>query len=349
MSDWVRIDGSEGEGGGQLLRTSLTLSMLTGRRFEIVNLRAGRKKPGLRPQHLTCVRASAKICSAAVEGAEIGSRAVRFEPGSVRPGTYSFDIGTAGSTSLVLQTLCLPLALAPRRSIVTLTGGTHVPFAPTYHFIERQWAALLRRVGIEVEVHLIRAGYYPAGGGEVRATVRPATSVAPLVLGPRGELERLEGLSTVSNLDRSIAQRQRARALQRLEAAGLSAGIELADLPSPGKGTMLMLLAEFGGGGRACYTALGAPGKRAERVAEEACDAFLAFLESRGAVDAFAADQLLLPLAVASGPSEFPVPAVTSHLVTNARVIERFLPCTIQISGEPEGEESVRITPAGTA
>lgn len=345
MSELIRIDGSEGEGGGQVLRSALSLSMVTGKAFEIVNLRAGRRKPGLRPQHLLCVKASAKICSAATEGAKLGSRTVRFEPGSVRSGTFAFDVGTAGSTSLVLHTLWLPLALAPRRSIVTLTGGTHVPFAPAYHFLERQWAALLRRLGVELELEIRRAGYYPAGGGEIRARLPAAGRIRPLRLGPRGALERLEGTSLVSNLPRSIAERQRRRALSRLEAEGLAAGIELAELPSPGKGTLLMLLATHEGGGRACYAALGAPGKRAERVADEACDLLLDFLGTRGAVDQFSADQLLVPLALADGPSEFPVSAVTSHLATNARVIERFLPCAIRIDGEPGAEGRVAIAP----
>jgi RNA 3'-terminal phosphate cyclase (ATP) len=345
MSDVLRIDGSEGEGGGQLLRSALTLSTITGRPFEFINLRAGRKKPGLRPQHLVCVKASAKLTSGEAHGAAIGSQTVCFQPGPVRPGTYRFAIRTAGSTSLLLQTVVLPLALAPKRSILTLSGGTHVPFAPPYHYLARQWAVLLRRIGIEADLTLSQAGYYPEGGGEVRAKIQPAASVAPLQLGRRGALKGLEGLSTVSNLDRSIASSQRRQALQQLDAAGLAAGIEVRELPSPGKGTMLLLLATFEGGGRSCHTALGARGKPAETVADEACDELLAFLGTQGAVDAHAADQLLLPLALADGPSAFPVPAVTSHLVTNARLIERFLDCAIRIEGE-EGEEGwVRIAP----
>lgn len=346
MSEMVHIDGSEGEGGGQLLRTSLSLSMIAGTPFQIVNLRAGRKKPGLRPQHLACVKAAAKVCSAKVDGAKLGSRAVTFVPGPVRPGTHAFEIGTAGSAPLLLHTLALPLALAGRRSILTLGGGTHVPFAPTYHFLQHQWAVLLRRMGIDVELTLTRAGYYPAGGGEIRARIQPATRITPFVLGPRGSLERLEGISSVGNLDRSIATRQRDRALQCLQDAGLAAGIEVVDLPSRGKGTMLLLLAAFEGGGRACYAALGALGKRAERVADEATDALLDFLDTRAAVDSHTADQLLLPLALADGPSEFTVPRVTSHLTTNARVIERFLPCRVTIDGLPDAEGTVYIAPA---
>jgi RNA 3'-terminal phosphate cyclase (ATP) len=346
LGERVRIDGSEGEGGGQMLRTALALSMATGRPFEIVNLRAGRAKPGLRPQHLLCVKASAKVCSASVEGAKLGSRTVRFEPGPLRPGTYRFEVGTAGSTSLVLHTLSLPLALAGSRSILTIAGGTHVPFSPPFHYLARQWAPLLRRLGLEAELTLTRAGYYPHGGGEVRAKIHPAASLQPLVLGPRGRLERLEGISALSGLPRSIAERQRRQALARLDAEGLAAGIEIAELPSPGKGTMLLLLAVHEGGGRACCAALGARGKPAERVADEACDDLLAFLRTRGAVDAHAADQLLLPLVLASGPSEFPVPAVTSHLVTNASVVREFVDARVTIEGEPGAEGLVRVVPA---
>jgi len=346
LGELVRIDGSEGEGGGQMLRSALALSMVTGRPFEIVNIRAGRPKPGLRPQHLACVKAAAKICSANVEGASLGSQRLTFHPGPIRSGTFDFKIETAGSTSLVLHTVHLPLALAPSRSILTLTGGTHVAFAPTFHFLERQWAVLMRRLGIDVELTLERAGYFPEGGGQIRAKVLPCPSVRPLSLGPRGPLQRLEGVSAVSGLPRSIAERQRNQALSRLEAAGLYAGIELADIPARGKGTFLLLLAAHEGGGRACYDALGAPKKRAETVADEACDALLRFLATRGAVDEHSADQLLLPLALASGPSEFHVPAISSHLVTNAQVIQRFIPVQITLSGAPGSEGIVKITPS---
>jgi len=341
----IQIDGSEGEGGGQILRTALALSMVTGRPFEIFNLRAGRSKPGLRPQHLTCVKAAARICSAEVEGAKRGSMTVRFEPGAVKPGTYTFEIGTAGSTSLVLHTLTLPLALADGRTVLTITGGTHVPFAPTFHFLARQWAVLLGRLGIDVELDLKRAGYYPAGGGEIRAKILPTSAIQPLILGPRGEFQSLDGASAVSNLPRSIAVRQTRRALARLEAEGLAPGLELITIPSHGKGTMLQLVSTYEGGGRACHDAIGAIGKRAEQVADEACDALLRFLATRGAIDDHSADQIILPLALATGPSRFPVASVTRHLLTNARVIQRFLDCQITIDGEPGAEGIVSVTP----
>jgi RNA 3'-terminal phosphate cyclase (ATP) len=263
----------------------------------------------------------------------------------VRTGTYEFDIGTAGSTSLLLHSLYLPLALAQGRTVLRLTGGTHVPFAPTYHYLADQWAPLLRRLGIEVELQLLRAGYYPEGGGQIRAKIRPSQGIRPLALGPRGDLERLEGVSAVSNLDRSIADRQRRRALQRLDEAGLHAGIESIELPSPGKGTLLHLLATFAGGGRACCGALGARGKRSEAVADEACDSLLDFLGTAGAIGHHAADQVILPLALADGTSRFPVSRVTSHLLTNARLIERFLPCRITIAGAPDAEGTVTVVP----
>ena len=344
MSELIRIDGSEGEGGGQMLRTALTLSMVTGRPFEMLNVRAGRPKPGLRPQHVACVKAAAKVCSALVEGANPSSQTLRFEPGPVRAGTYDCDIKTAGSTSLVLHTLYLPLTFAPSRSILTITGGTHVPFSPSFHFLLYQWTVFLRRIGIDVELTLNRAGYYPGGGGEIRAKIRPAASLRPLELGPRGELERLEGISAVSGLPRSIAERQRNRAFQRLGAEGLHAGIDILELPSGGKGTFLLLYSTHAGGGRACYDALGALGKRAETVADEACDAFLRFLQTRGAADEHLADQLLLPLALADGRSEFPVPIVTGHLITNAQVIRRFLDVSIAVEGPPGAEGTVAIS-----
>ncbi|HUT33852.1 MAG TPA: RNA 3'-terminal phosphate cyclase [Planctomycetota bacterium] len=346
MPDLVRIDGSEGEGGGQMLRTALALSMVTGRPFEIANVRAGRQKPGLRPQHLACVKAAAKVSAADVAGAALGSRHLRFTPGPVRPGTYDFEIKTAGSTSLVLHTLYLPLALAASRSVVMITGGTHVPFSPSFHYLLHQWAPLMRRIGMDVELTLTRAGYYPEGGGEIRAKILPCPALRPLTLGPRGKLERLEGISAVSGLPRSIAERQRNRALARLGEAGLAAGIEVREVPSPGKGTCLLLLSTYEGGGRACHDALGALGKRAEKVADEACDGLLTFLGTPGAVDAHAADQLLLPLALAAGESRLPVPSVTSHLATNARVIQRFVPATIQIEGAEGAAGVVTVQPA---
>jgi len=345
MHDIVHIDGSQGEGGGQIIRTSLALSMITGRPVEFQRIRAGRSKPGLRPQHLTCVKAAARVCGAETQGAKLGSTSLRFVPGDVRSGTHHFEVGTAGSTSLVLHTVYLPLAFAGSRSIVTIGGGTHVSWSPAYHFLEWHWAPLLRGLGLEVDLTLDRAGYYPEGGGEVRARILPARRIAPLTLGTRDDLERLDGLSIVSNLPRSIAERQRRQALQRLDGADLPCGIEVKEPPSRGMGTMLLLRTRHAGGARACFTALGAKGKRAETVADEAVDDLLAYLGTSGAVDGHTADQLLLPLAFADGPSEYTVSEVTQHLLTNADVIQSFLDTRIHIEGGLGSEGSVRVEP----
>jgi RNA 3'-terminal phosphate cyclase (ATP) len=346
MAHTVHIDGSQGEGGGQILRTSLALSIITGRQVVFQRIRAGRSKPGLRAQHLTCVQAACKVCSGQVEGAKLGSTSLTFAPGPAEGGTYRFDVGTAGSTSLVLHTLALPLALADSRSVLTIRGGTHVPFSPAYHFLEWQWAPLLRRLGLDVDVALLKAGYYPKGGGEIQTRIRPAERIAPLTLGTRGHLEQLDGLSMLSNLPWSIAARQRRRALSRLDATGLPCGIEVREFPSPGMGTMLLLRCRHAGGARACFTALGAKGKRAEAVADEAVDELLAFLQTRGSLDHHTADQLLLPLAVADGPSEYSVSAVTQHLLTNAQVIRAFLNAQITIDGALGSEGRVHVEPA---
>ena len=357
----IEIDGAQGEGGGQVLRSSLALSMLTGQTLQIRNIRSRRTRPGLLPQHLRAVDAAAAISRARVEGASLGSKFLSFEPGEIRSGRYRFDIGTAGSTSLVLQTIFVPLSLARSSSSVIITGGTHVPHAPCSHYLEQQWLFWMRRIGYNASLTLDQAGFYPQGGGRITATVRPIGRLLPLILPDRGPLMSIHGLSAVSNLDLSIANRQKRQALLRLEASHLEAKIRTLELPSPGKGTLLLLLAEFGllmgDSGReaveegdsdysqCCYYSLGEQGKPAERVADEAVDGFFAFLESGGAVDQYLADQLLLPLSFADGFSEFRTSQITGHLLTNAQIIQAFLPTRIEIDGEPGQAGLVRVIP----
>lgn len=353
----IHIDGSLGEGGGQVLRSSLTLSILTGQPVHLINIRARRPKPGLQAQHLTAVSTAAAICSAEVTGAAIGSEELIFVPGPVQPGSYRADIGTAGSTSLVLQTVFLPLALGSPGSTdqgsrrnqhspveIILTGGTHVPWSPSIHYLTMQWLPMLRRLGFNAEIELLLAGFYPEGSGQVRATIRPVERVAPLRLPERGALRSIRGISAVANLDMSIAERQRNRALTRLKGRHSKIEIELLDLPARNKGTFLLLLAEFKHSS-ACYVSLGAPGKRAEQVADEACLWLERFLESTGAVDEHLADQLLLPLAFAEGESLFRTARVTEHLRTNAQVIRAFGAAEIEIGKEGGGVGLVRVRP----
>jgi RNA 3'-phosphate cyclase len=351
----IEIDGSLGEGGGQVLRSSLTLSVLTGQPVHLTQIRARRPKPGLQPQHLAAVRAAAAISGAVVEGAVLGSDELTFIPGSVRRGDYRFDIGSAGSTSLVLQTILLPLAvgldlrglrdLEGLTSEVTLIGGTHVPWSPCTHYLDLQWLPYLRRMGLNAELELLLAGFYPQGNGQARARIEPARELAPLHLPERGALKRIRGISAVANLDMAIAERQRSRAIERLKGKHKDIEIELLDLPARTRGTFLLLHAEFKQAS-ACYVGLGALGKRAEQVADEACLWLEKFLAGTGAIDEYLADQLLLPLAFASGESKFRTAQVTPHLQTNAEVIRAFGAAEIEIEREHGKEGTVRVVPA---
>ena len=229
----IDIDGSSGEGGGQVLRSALALSLLTGKALHLRNIRAKRSKPGLMAQHLVCVEASAKISQAEVEGAKLGSTSLVFQPGEVRSGRYRFDIPTAGSTSLVLQTIFLPLAMVEGTSQVTISGGTHVPYAPVYHYLELQWLPHLEKIGFQVRLALEQAGFYPAGGGCIHATIRNAGKFNPLKITDRGKLLRIQGLSGVANLDIDIARRQKLQAQRRLEPIHRETKIQTLRLPSP--------------------------------------------------------------------------------------------------------------------
>jgi RNA 3'-terminal phosphate cyclase (ATP) len=340
----VTLDGSHGEGGGQVLRTALALALLTGRPFRITRLRANREKPGLRPQHLAAVQAAAALCGAEVRGLAVGAREVVFRPAPYRPGDLTLDIGTAGATALVLHTLHLPLAMraaAPVR--LALVGGTFNEKAPSYPFLESTWRPHLARLGLGVGLAMPAAGFYPLGGGTLEAWIEPATPRA-LTLLARGPLRALRGVSGVLNLHRGdVAERMRARASELLSARGLDAAIEPADWPGRGAGAAIALTAEFEHTA-ATFVGLGARGKPAERVAEEAVAQLLDYLdaEGAGAVDAHSADQMLLPLALAEGPSAYTVAEVTEHLRTNARTIRAFLDREIAIV-EPEGGAPGRV------
>jgi RNA 3'-terminal phosphate cyclase (ATP) len=356
----LEIDGSQGEGGGQVLRSSLALSILTGQALRLVNIRARRSKPGLQAQHLKAVDAAAALSRAEVIGASMGSTRLDFHPGEIRPGRYKFEIGTAGSTSLVLQTIFLPLSRASSASTVMISGGTHVPWAPCFHYLDLHWLPILRRLGFDAHLSLDAAGFYPQGGGRVTATIRPAGPIQPLRLEERGELNSLGGISAVANLDLSIADRQRRQALRRLPTTP-APRIKTVQLPAPFKGTCLLLLAVFGGAleagagsgdptpqdgyAQCCYYGLGELGKPAERVADEAVEAYQEFLETPATIDQYLADQLLLPLALACGPSRFRTARVTSHLVTNASIVQAFLPAKIQIEGAAGEPGLVSIEP----
>ncbi len=342
-SDLVVLDGSQGEGGGQILRTALSLSCVTGRPFRIYNIRANRAKPGLRAQHLACVRAAAAVCAARVEGAEIAATRLSFEPGEVRPGEYRFDIGTAGSASLVFQTVAYPLSFASGESLVTITGGTHNPMSPCFHYLEQCWAPVINHMGFRIKLELRRAGFYPKGGGEMQARILPAREVQPIHWPQRGALLRCEALAGAARLKPHVREREARQASRRLERMAIRARVRDVDLPAASPGAFVLIRVDFASG-RAGFAALGAPGKPAERVADEACDALRNFLSSAGAVDAHLADQLLLPCVFAAGESQFATPTITSHLLTNAAVICSFTDAVVDV--EPaEDAGRVRIHP----
>jgi RNA 3'-phosphate cyclase len=340
----IEIDGSTGEGGGQVLRSSMALAILTGQAVHLTRIRAGRAKPGLQPQHLESVHAAAAVCGGALRGAALHSQELFFEPGEVHGGRYRFDIHTAGATSLVLQTIFLPLARAGSSSTITIIGGTHVPHSPCYNYLERQWLPVLQSCGFWARLSMERAGFTPEGGGEIQAMIRHCETIEALQLMQRGKLLRIRGISAVANLEDDIARRQKLQALRRLEPICADSKIETVRLPSPGKGTFLLLQGEFEHSS-CCYFSLGASGKRAEKVADEAVDSLAAFLASDGAVDEYLADQLLLPLAFAKAASQFRTARVTRHLLTNAEILQTFWPGRVHIEGEEGQPGTVRISP----
>lgn len=338
------IDGSYGEGGGQIVRTALSLAVLANEPVSITHIRANRKKPGLAPQHLTNLFALAAICDAEVDGAALGSTRMVFQPRRrPQPGRYTFDVaaaagrGSAGSVTLILQTLLLPLAMAGGESALLLHGGTHVPWSPSADYIDAVYLPTLARCGVHGQVQTKRCGFYPHGGGLMAARIQPVTRLRPLTLTERGALVRLSCTVTLCRLRPDIGPRMLNQAARILESHGIRiARAENTDLPGGGPGASFWLSAEYEHG-VAGFSALGAKGKPAEAVARDACTAFMKFHRGQAPVDCHLADQLLLPLALAQGESCLQVAAITRHLLTNAHVIERLLPARIEISGR-EGE-----------
>lgn len=334
---WIDIDGSKGEGGGQVLRSALALSILTGKRFRLKHIRARRSKPGLQPQHLRCVLAAKEICGANVIGDALQSQILTFIPGKVQPGPYRFDIGTAGATTLVLHTVYLPLMLGTAdASSITITGGTHNDHAPCFDFLETTWAGYLRMLGLPVELTLTRYGFYPKGGGEVVATLSPASKVNSWTQPDGVEASEfvIRGKSIVCNLPEEIAQRQKEQVEKRLAAAGISCEISIGAVKGNSPGTVVALHLPTTVV-PTVYFGLGARGKRAETVADEAVNQLLQHLNTdASAIDPHSADQLLLPLAFAEGTSKFRVMEVTQHLLTNVGIIKQFVERPLEVMGE---------------
>jgi RNA 3'-terminal phosphate cyclase (ATP) len=324
MPPLIVIDGSHGEGGGQILRTALTLAAASGQGFVLSQIRARRATPGLRPQHLAAVRAAALACGAKVGGAFEGSPDLRFEPGAVEPGEFRFEIGTAGAASLVLETVLPVLATGQASSRVSITGGTHVPLSPSFDYLARHWSASVQALGLETTFTLERAGFYPRGGGVVEAGVNPWPRPAGLRLEERGALLRVRGVSGEARLKGDVAKRQRDAAQARLwEARRLEAEWEVGSVGAASPGSFLLLEAVCETG-RGAFGYLGQRGVRAEQLGDRAARRLLGFLEGPGAVDPFLADQLVAPLALARGGGCVATPEVTRHLETVAHVVGLF-------------------------
>ncbi len=316
----IEIDGSEGEGGGQILRSSLSLSICTEQPFRIANIRANREKPGLLRQHLTAVKAAAEICCGSVSGAELGSRELVFIPGKLKAGDYSFAIGTAGSCTLVLQTVLPALLAANSESTVRITGGTHNKGAPPFDFLQRSFLPLLARMGAEVSIELKAYGFYPKGGGEIRARIKPAR-LTRLDLTQRGERVRAFAEAYVAALPIDIARRELDVIGRRLNWSADQ--LHLRGLANDlGSGNAVTVTIEHANVTEV-FSGFGERGVRAEEVAERASDDARRYMASQAAVDEHLADQLLLPMVLASG-GVFTTTAITQHLRSNAIVIEKF-------------------------
>ncbi|WP_256078864.1 RNA 3'-terminal phosphate cyclase [Massilia sp. YIM B04103] len=319
----IELDGSTGEGGGQILRSALSLSMLTGQPFRIRNIRANRAKPGLMRQHLMAVLAAAQVCGGEAEGAAVGSQTLTFTPGAIRSGDYEFAIGSAGSCTLVLQTLVPALLFADAPSTVRITGGTHNPMAPPAHFLQRAYARALADMGATVDFQLKRCGFYPAGGGEIVASIQPCGRLQPFEWITRGERRAAYAESFVAGIPPSVARRE----LETI-GAGMGWGVEQLHeriLPTEqGPGNALLLTLDYGNLTEV-FTAIGEKSLPADAVARHVMREMRQYLASGAAVGEHLADQLMLPMALAGG-GRFTTATVSLHARTNAEVIGRFLP-----------------------
>lgn len=338
----IEIDGSQGEGGGQILRSSLSLSLLTGVPFRLYNIRAGRSQPGLRRQHLAAVQAAAQIGQAAIAGDKLNSRDLLFEPGAPVPGEYTFRIDSAGSAMLVLQTVLPVLLHADKPSNLTLEGGTHNPWAPPYDFLEQTFAPLLERMGAHVRLKLERPGFYPTGAGKVLAHIQPAETWRPLELTRPLSDPQLEACAIVSQLPRHIAERELKTLAERLpiDSAHLKV-IEETRAAGPGNVVLVFVRSDqltevFAGFGR--------KGLPAERVAEMVARETEDYLNHGAPVGPHLADQLLLPLALGAG-GRFLTSPPTQHTRTNIEVLGRFLTSPITMTETPDGNVLIEVAP----
>lgn len=334
----IKIDGSHGEGGGQILRSTLTLSAILGKPAEIFNIRTGRKKPGLQPQHLTGVRAVAEICNGKLEGGKLLSQRIIFHPGKIQAGNYEFDVmkvkSSAGSTGMIFQQIAPVLAFGDKESNVILKGGTHAEWAPPIDYLQDIFLPTVAKMGFHANLDIERWGWYPIGQGIVKTNIKPISGkLKAIEVNERGKLKRISGVSLVSRLPLSIAERERDKAVQKLKDIGhWTLDIETKEVPSLGTGNYFCLAAEFENS-IAGFNSLGKIGKRAEKVADEAVDQFIKYYKSKACIEKHLADQLILYMALAEGKSSF-TSEISNHILTNSWVMEQFLPVKFEIKGK---------------
>jgi len=327
----IHIDGSYGEGGGQILRTSLALSMVTGRPFRMEKVRAKRAKPGLLRQHLTAVKAAQEVSGARVTGGELGSQELEFAPGEVKAGSYHFAIGTAGSTTLVFQTLLPALMLAKGESRISLEGGTHAEMAPPFEFLRDSFLPLLKGMGVETEIFLQGHGFYPVGGGKIHVIIRPQGGLKPLELLERGALQFRNGTALYANIPEDVAMRELVllRSLMDFKPEELKA---MAAGKNPGAGNAVFIRLAYGNVTEV-FTGFGKRGRPAEEVCRVAADLAKEYLATEAPVGPYLADQLMVPLALA-GVGVYRTLPLSEHSRTNMEVIGKFLPVSFEVKEE---------------
>jgi len=346
----LEIDGSHGEGGGQILRGAVSLSCLTGKGFRIYNIRSRRPNPGLQPQHLASIEAAARVAGAKVEGLKAGSGEVNFQPGLIKGGAYSFDIGTAGSVTLVAQTLMPILALAAKPSEVSIGGGTDVPWSPPVDYVRHVLLPSLRAFGIDADLELVSRGHYPKGGGKVLLRVNPCGTLRAVRAVERGQLRAVRGISHCSNLPAHVARRQADGALQQLRKEGiqdLRIAEEVAQSGGGSPGSGLTLWADTGGEIVLGADSLGAREKSAEDVGSEAAGRLLAELHSGMAADQQLGDMAVIYMGMAKGASELGISAFTQHARTMVWLSEMFLDITYGITDAGRGSSMLKVNGAG--
>jgi RNA 3'-terminal phosphate cyclase (ATP) len=339
----IEIDGSYGEGGGQILRTSLALSLVTGKSFHIADIRSARSKPGLQQQHLTAVKAAAALGQATLEGAALRSTELWFHPGQVQPGEHAFAVGTAGSAILVLQTVLPALLMLDKPSSVTVEGGTHNPFAPPYDFLEKTFLPLLREMGFKVSAKLQQHGFYPAGGGKVVVDVQPAEEMKRFELLERGEIRLHRARAVIARLPRHIAERELRVIAKELgwEEKFLEVE-EITKSRGPGNAVLVEIASRKI---TEVFAAFGELGVKAEAIADQVVRETRKYLKSEAPVGEHLADQLIIPLALARGGAYRTMP-LTAHTTTNIDVVKKFLNVEITASAESPLTHFVEVKPA---